>query len=157
MCLDKENNGMKDKIVNKLDVLLDTKIKSLQETIVLAKESRDNESKSSVGDKYETTRAMMHIEIAKNERQLALVFQQKAELQQLQGATFQNVVAQGALVYCSAGVFFISIAHGKLKLDQETVIFVVSPVSPVGKILLGRKTGETVVFQSKEILINKVE
>jgi hypothetical protein len=34
--------------------------------IQLAIESRDNETKSNVGDKYETTREMMQLEIEKN-------------------------------------------------------------------------------------------
>jgi len=61
---------MKQLIHNQLLTDLDKRIKSAKEFIESAKESRDNDTKSSAGDKFETGREMMQMEIDKNETQL---------------------------------------------------------------------------------------
>ncbi len=61
---------IKQLVYNKILKILDDKIEILKEEIESTKESRNNDTKSSAGDKYETGRAMMQIELDKNEAQL---------------------------------------------------------------------------------------
>ena len=66
----KNPRQLKGLIYNQLQEMLDRKIESAKKAIESAKEARDSDTKSSVGDKYETGRAMMQIELEKNEVQL---------------------------------------------------------------------------------------
>ena len=62
--------AIKAALVAQLLQHLEQNIAETEQAIASAKESRDNESKSSAGDKYETGRAMMQIELENNGRQL---------------------------------------------------------------------------------------
>ena len=62
---------------------MDKRIETANRDIQLAKESRDNETKSTAGDKYETGRAMVQFELEKNKVQLNKAIQLKNELSQI--------------------------------------------------------------------------
>ena len=68
--MDTENLDLKTKIFKQLKGLLEEKIIALKDLILTTKEARDADTKSSVGDKYETARSMAQIEIQKSEMQL---------------------------------------------------------------------------------------
>ena len=57
---------LKSLVYHKILMELDRKIEVINKAIVLAKDSRNNDTKSSAGDKFETGREMMQIEIEKN-------------------------------------------------------------------------------------------
>jgi len=143
-------------ILKKLNKMIREKTDLLVQTIKAAKESRDNETKSSVGDKYETGRAMVQMELEKSQAQLAQTENLKTSLSRIDPNSKFTSVEFGSLVVTSQGTYFFSIAHGKIVLDKE-VIFCLSPVSPVGKLLAGKKAGDKVQFQGKEIKIIRVE
>lgn len=143
-------------ILKELNKMIREKTDLLVQTIKAAKESRDNETKSSVGDKYETGRAMVQMELEKSQAQLAQTENLKTSLSRIDPNSKFTSVEFGSLVVTSQGTYFFSIAHGKIVLDKE-VIFCLSPVSPVGKLLAGKKAGDKVQFQEKEIKIIRVE
>jgi transcription elongation GreA/GreB family factor len=49
----------------------------------------------------------------------------------------------------------LSISAGELKVE-ETVYFAISPSSPIGKLLVGKKAEDTFVWRGKEIIIDYV-
>jgi hypothetical protein len=61
---------IKQQLCKYLQQLMAEKKQELIVAIASAKESRDNDSKSSVGDKHETSRALVQVEIDKLEIQL---------------------------------------------------------------------------------------
>ena len=65
------NSTLKIDLLRKLEEVIQSKIEELKLSIASAKESRDNDTKSSAGDKYETGREMMQMEINKASAQLA--------------------------------------------------------------------------------------
>ena len=73
----------KEIIIQELNVIIDQKIDEAKSSISAAKESRDNETKSSVGDKYETGRAMAQIELDKLYEQLEKSIKMKYVLDQI--------------------------------------------------------------------------
>ncbi len=77
------NKSLKQLLFNQLSNIIESKLATLNKAILLAKESRDSDTKSSAGDKYETGRAMMHIEIEKNEVQLSKTLKLKKELSEI--------------------------------------------------------------------------
>lgn len=148
--------NIKALILEELNKMIREKTDLLEQTIKAAKESRDNETKSSVGDKYETGRAMVQMELEKSQAQLAQTESLKTSLSRIDPNSKFTNVAFGSLVVTSQGTYFFSIAHGKIVLDRE-VIFCLSPVSPIGKLLAGKKAGDKVQFQGKEIEIIRVD
>ena len=136
---------IKQQIINHILLRLDEKINELKENIDEAKESRDNENKSSVGDKYETDRAMVQMELEKNQVQLAKTEALKTSLLKVDLQKKYTKVEFGSLAETSQGNYFFSIAFGKIEIEGKTV-FCLSPVSPVGKVLSGKKAGDMVKF-----------
>ncbi len=65
-----KDTQLKSLILNRLKEIIDEKTAIVKTEIQLALETRDNETKSNVGDKFETTREMMQLEIEKNMAQL---------------------------------------------------------------------------------------
>ncbi|MCW3806143.1 hypothetical protein [Plebeiibacterium marinum] len=147
--------NIKKQLLNEVIKLLDGKISVLQEAIKSAKESRDADSKSSVGDKYETSRAMMHIEIDKNETQLRNILKQRNEVQKIKTNHLSDNVEFGSVVYTSNGNYFISVALGKIAIDNNA-FYSISLVSPIGILLNTRRVGDDIMFQGKNITIKNI-
>ena len=148
-------NNTKNKLLQKLHAHLDTQIETAQAAINSAKESKNNETKSTAGDKFETGRAMMQLEQEKNEMQLSKVLHSKNVLSQIDLEKQFDSVGFGSLVLTNQGKYFIAIGIGKVKLENETY-FVISPDSPVGKLLLGKQKGEQFTFRSNDFLVLEV-
>jgi hypothetical protein len=134
---------------------VDNRIETAQKAMNAAQEAANEESKSSAGDKYETTRAMMQIERDRHAAQLAEALKLRQELAEISLLQQTEMVQAGSLVYTNQGVFFIAVSAGKIMLEGVTY-FAVSPVSPIGSLLLRRTTGESVELNNRTILIRDV-
>lgn len=136
--------------------LLKGKINALQQRQDDLRESLKQETKSTAGDKYETGRAMVHIEQENTSRQLSVLQDQKAALEQLAAPPQKSTVAQGSLVTTSQGYFFISVPLGKSMVDGHTV-YALSPSSPLGQKLMGQPTGAEVILNGNHYTILDIE
>jgi transcription elongation GreA/GreB family factor len=146
---------LKALIVKRLIKVIDEKAAIVKNEIQLAIETRDNETKSNVGDKYETTREMMQLEIEKNALQLNKYELQKNELLKIDMYKAPEKVELGSLVFTEENTYFISIGLGKIEIEDEA-IYCISLISPIGKALQNKKAGEKIDFQGKEILVTKI-
>ncbi|HSM48873.1 MAG TPA: hypothetical protein VK872_13720 [Draconibacterium sp.] len=146
---------LKALIVKRLIKVIDEKAAIVKNEIQLAIETRDNETKSNVGDKYETTREMMQLEIEKNALQLNKYELQKNELLKIDMYKTPEKVELGSLVFTEENTYFISIGLGKIEIEDEA-IYCISLISPIGKALQNKKAGEKIDFQGKEILVTKI-
>ncbi len=149
------DNDIKIKLIQQLNEQLDTQIETAQSAINSAKESKNNETKSSAGDKFETGRAMMQIEQEKNEMQLGKTLQLKSLLKQVDLKKQHETVGFGSLVITNRGKYFIAIGIGKVEVDGE-ICFAISVDSPVGKLLLGKRVGEEVAFRENHFLVEGI-
>ncbi len=120
-----------------------------------AQRAANEESKSSAGDKYETTRAMMQLERDRHAAQLAEALKLQQELTQLNCEKIYEKAQPGSVVATDQNRFFLAISAGKLTIDQ-TDYFAVSLASPVGKLLHNRTAGEEFMFQNKVMRITDV-
>lgn len=134
---------------------IDLKISVAKESIELAKEARENDTKSSAGDKFETGREMMQAEIDKNESQIWKAQKAKNNLSKIDLNKSFEKVEFGSLVETTNGNYFISIANGKINIKQKD-FFTVSLVSPIGAVLINRKVGDKINFNQKEFIIEKI-
>ncbi len=146
---------VKKQFYDKIISILDQRLNEARASIQSAKESRDNETKSSVGDKYETGRTLMQQEVEKNRVLLHKTELLKAELEKIDVNKKYDNVEFGSLVKTNQHNYFISAALGKITVD-ETTCFSISLASPIGKALHEKKQGDSVIFQGKEIKIIQV-
>lgn len=150
-----KKDNIKEQIYKHLHALLDEKIDVYQKAINSAIESRDNDTKSSVGDKYETGRAMMHLELEKSEYQLNHNLKLKNDLSRINLRTASKRVEYGSLIVTDRGSYFISIGIGKIVIDNS-IVYAISLNSPLGAQLKGKKAGDILQFNGREFHIREV-
>lgn len=120
-----------------------------------AQDAANSEEKSSAGDKYETGRAMGHLQKDMHARQLAAAIQELAVLQAVPTEIYYQEGAPGAILEVEGMIFFISVGLGKQRVDGQTVLFL-SPHAPLAKLLLGKQAGESISFNQKTVVLKEV-
>lgn len=128
---------------------LATKIEDLQKIIRSINDSKNNETKSSAGDKYETGRAMMQMEEDKITAQLELAQHQQSQLRQLPVDSEDTNIRLGSLATTNQRSYYLSVSLGKIVVEGETY-FCISPAAPVGKLLMGKVVGDEISFNGRE-------
>jgi transcription elongation GreA/GreB family factor len=131
------------------------RIETAQQAIAAAQEGADTETKSSSGDKYETGRTMMQLEVEKNTMQLAESLKLKHALDQINPQNYSGSVQAGSLVVTNEGTFFIAISIGKVTLHNETYL-ILSPASPLGLRLMGLKVNDSFTFQDRRYELKEI-
>ncbi|HTN21480.1 MAG TPA: hypothetical protein VL125_13445 [Pelobium sp.] len=111
-----------------------------------------NDSKSSMGDKYETSREMMQQEINRLEQQIALNAQQIFTLKSISKDKKYSQIEKGSLVETAIGLFFISVSYGEIKANEHSC-FMISEFAPLAKLLLKKKAGDIVELNKKIVKI----
>lgn len=131
----------------------------LDQTIVAAtkamndvQDDANQETKSSAGDKYETSRAMLQQEKDKHALQLAQALDLRQQLERLDPAVSYPEIQLGSLVWTSEGDYYLAVSLGKMQVEGKT-IYVLSAAAPLGQVLLHQKVGNTIVFQGRKIEI----
>lgn len=155
MWTESELSKTKHELLAHCHAFIDERIKSIRSAMADAQDSANDEVKSSAGDKYETGRAMMQIEIEQNATQLAEANKQKGVLNQINPTMLTDFVLTGNLVITNNGNFFIAISVGQVKLDGD-VFLVVSAQSPVGSKLMGAKVGDKISFANKHYTVQQI-
>lgn len=120
-----------------------------------AQRAANSEEKSSAGDKYETSRAMSHLEKDMFSKQLLQTRQELASLMEINCSQVSLLAAKGAVVISDPYIFFLAAGIGKLQFEEHTIL-VLSPLAPMGRLLLGKKAGDELIFDSRELLIREV-
>jgi len=131
------------------------RIANTQEAIRHAQEGANSEEKSSAGDKYETGRAMGHLERDMHARQLAESLKELATLHAIQTDTLYEEGSPGALLQTDDITFFISAGLGRRVVDFQTVFFL-SPQAPLAGLLHHKKPGDSIFFNQKNVIIRDV-
>jgi hypothetical protein len=147
--------NLKELLQKKCLQIVENQIDTAQKGILEAQQAANEDTKSSAGDKYETTRAMMQIEIENCSKRLA-------ESQKLQNILNQIIFQQayevaiiGSLVMTNQGNFFLAIGIGKIEIEKQT-FFAISPASPIGEKLYHKKVGEEFMFNGKKFVISSI-
>ena len=116
-----------------------------------ADEALSNDTKSSAGDKYETTREMIQQDINRYQKQLVLAENDLSTLLHINLVNIGKRVISGTLVSTNLGQYFICISM------NNNTIYVISPASPLGQLLLGKKVGDLIKFNGNEHIIISLE
>ncbi|GGB89955.1 transcription elongation factor [Dyadobacter sediminis] len=139
----------KTALVVYLKALLEERMMVAWNAMQAAQDSANDQGKSSMGDKYETSRSMGQLDRNMHARQYEQVRQERLLLEKIGESETSQRSAVGSLLETSAGWFFIAVSLGVVKIEDETVI-AVSSSSPVGHSLLGKEAGSTFDFMKKQ-------
>lgn len=120
-----------------------------------AQEAANNEEKSSAGDKYETGRAMGHLQKDMHARQLAESVKELAALHAIQTDAIYREGRAGAFLETDGIAFFIGVGLGKQVVDGRTILFL-SPQAPLAKLLQDKKAGDKIAFNHQTVVIREV-
>ena len=146
----------KDSLYKYCTEFVQQRIDRIKQEINRAQSDANEETKSSMGDKYETSRAMTQLDIERNRILLSEAEKIKSTLHSISVTKSTDTVMPGSLVTTSTGVFYIAISIGIVNVQGKDY-FIVSSDSPIGKLLLGKKTGDVNLWQGKEIKIQNIE
>ncbi|MCK4561820.1 MAG: 3-oxoacyl-ACP synthase [Flavobacteriaceae bacterium] len=144
--------NIKEEIFLNCKKFVEDKLEIVNQIIISNQNALQSETKSSAGDKHETGRAMLQLEMEKASQQFSVISNMNEVLQRIDIKANNKIAKLGSLIHTSQGRYFLAISVGKINIvDKE--IFVISPSSPIGKLLLGKVIGETIYFNGKEIKI----
>lgn len=130
----------------------DARIRVAQEAMQQAQQAANTEEKSSAGDKYETGRAMAHLEKEKAAAQLFEANKLKELLHKINLEVITPKISLGSVIFTDKGNYYLAISAGKLYVDKVEFL-ALSPASPLGAQLINRSAGDKVTVQERTLSI----
>lgn len=147
---------MKKALIEKCTLEIIAKKDAINQEMENLKISLGAETKSSAGDKYETSREMMNQEKGKLQSQLSGLHQQLETLTKINTNLKHQKVGLGSIVKTSAANYFISISYGKVSYQEEEY-FMISAITPLAQQMINKIEGDEVIWNGKSILIQEIE
>ena len=138
------NLSLKTRVHELCIQLVKDKIKLIDNLYLSNKNALDSSTKSSAGDKHETSRAMIHLDQEKLSIQLLELNKSLRILSQINIGEHSSV-KMGSLFKTDHSIFYISIGLGKVSLNGLDV-FIMSPVSPLSQRLIGLNQNDSIEF-----------
>ena len=129
----------KTELIKSIQEKLSGKIQNFEKLIAETRAS-NNDTKSSMGDKYETGREMLQQEINNLQTQLNEVLKQQGFLKTILIKP-SDKAEKGAIVKTEKGLFFISVSFGEITFENQKIICI-SPESPLAKAMNGKQKGD---------------
>ncbi len=146
---------VKEQLYEECKKFLYGRLYTVIERIANIQESLQSETKSSAGDKHETGRAMLQLEREKAGNQLSDIEKQQELFSKVTIDTSSEVARLGSLITTNNGAYFLAISVGAIIINTNTY-YAISPSSPIGKILLGKKEKDVLIFNNKTIIITDI-
>jgi hypothetical protein len=146
---------MKSEILQYVKNYLDQRMQTSLDAMQAAQESANGESKSSAGDKYETSRAMGQLDRDMHARMYQQTLEERKLVERIdENAPFRKG-ALGAFLKTTMGDFFLSVSIGQVDFEGKKIM-IISPQSPIGALLLGKSVDDKFSFRGKEAVILEV-
>lgn len=132
------------------------RIDTAKMAIASIESASESETKSSAGDKFETSREMMKQEMDRNQQLLFDAQQMLHTLNNLSSETVQpDKIGAGSLVQTDQSLFYLAVSAGKLTVRGKEVL-ALSPLAPVGRLLMNKQVGDTITFNGHKYLIQEI-
>ena len=141
---------IKQQLYQKCLDFVDERLKTITNIMDSNKKALFSETKSSAGDKHETGRAMLQLEMEKTSQQLVSINQMKRVLDKIKLENNSKIISLGSLIVTDKATYFLAISIGKITIDLIDY-YAVSTNSPIGKQLLGKHIGDVVLFNNAKI------
>ena len=146
---------LKEKLYDHCVRYIEERINRIEAEIKKSQQAANEETKSSMGDKYETGRAMAQLAIEQNQIQLGEAQKLRSTLTKITNTKSEKVIA-GSLVTTSKGVYYVGISLGVVNIDNMPFM-IISSDSPIGKLIAGKKVGDTFQWMKEGIKIQTIE
>ena len=131
---------MKEQICYSVLQFLNKKIINIRKTIFSIQKARNNEIKSSAGDKYETGRVMMQNELEKQALLLQQYQNQKANILKIQNMKTSEEIGFGSLVLTNQGNYLIAIGIGHDVTKYYNKAVTIHRAEELGNVMLEQLT-----------------
>ncbi len=135
--------------------VLQERSQAIHKTVVSLQNAQQNETKSSAGDKFETSREMMQSEIDKLEGQRSQILTDLTRLKLHQKSPVLETIQEGSMVKTDKGIFLISVGLGRIRM-HETTYFVISKDAPIARPILGKDLGDIINFNNVQYTIEGI-
>ena len=129
--------------------ILELQKKSLQKDLT-------SEIKSSVGDKHETSRAMIQLELEKLGNQIHKIELNYQRLNAIKDFKTSSIVSLGSIIFTNKANYFLAVAADSCKINSK-VFYCISSQSPIGKLLIGKKINQSIRFNDIESIILEIK
>lgn len=146
---------IKEELYKQCQFFVNKRLQTIQDIITSNQKALQSETKSSAGDKHETGRAMLQLEMEKAGQQLSGITLMQETLAKIDVSKNSKVASLSSVIITEKANYFLSISAGQLAVANRTY-FAISASSPIGKLLLGKQENETIVFNGKTITIKEV-
>ena len=146
----------KHKLLLHLHKLVSEKIDQLHIQLIELDEAIAHETKSSAGDKYETTRELLNIEKGKYNGQLTVQKNYLKLIHLIKKEKTNLVIDFGALIQTEKLYYLMGIPLGKLTFEGEQ-LFCMGMNAPLSQILKRKCTGDYIEFNNTIIEILSIQ
>ena len=146
---------VKAELIKKIALVLEERLNDYKLNLLQLMESRNSDTKSSAGDKYETSREMAQIEMNKLTEMVLMNGSIVIDLAKIDANITHQTVELGSIVITNTDKYFISVAFGKIKLENDE-FYAISKTSPFAEAIKGKKVGDSISFQNREIKIVEI-
>jgi hypothetical protein len=146
---------IKEALFSQCEAFVNKRLKTVEALLSSNQKALQSETKSSAGDKHETGRAMLQLEMEKTGQQLAGITQMQVVLSKIDVLKTSKNACLGSVIITAKVSYFLSISAGQLAVADKSY-FAISVSSPIGKLLLGKQEKEMISFHGKTIVINKI-
>lgn len=130
------------------------KITRLQADMADLQKDIAEDSKSSAGDKFETSREMAQQELLKLSTQLNEQQRMKSLLESQAPERFTQAQS-GAVVFTNKGIFLLGIPVGKVSF-RELDLIGIGLGAPLGQNLLHKKKNDQILFNGQQFIIEEI-
>ena len=101
--------NIKQQLYSHCQNFVNQKLEIIQKTILSSKEALSSETKSSAGDKHETGRAMLQLEMEKAGQQLIVVQQMQEQLFRIEVNSKKTIASIGSLITTNSYTYYTNL------------------------------------------------
>lgn len=145
---------IKNQLYKKCLHILNQQLEKYQKEIALVKEALEGEGSPSEED--DGGKGEMLNELEKYAKYVEATERTKEQLKRIDVSQEHQVVANGSLVETENNFFFITVALGKLDIDDNKNYYSISTDAPIYAHLKGKKTGDSFSFNNMSYKILNV-
>jgi hypothetical protein len=146
---------IKKTLFNHCKTHLEKKMKVLEQLKKNLQKDLTYETKSSAGDKYETARAMIQLENEKLSNQIHEIELNYQKLNTIKDFQTSKSISLGSIIFTDKANYYVAIAADFFEINSK-VFYCISSQSPIGKLLIGKKINESIMFNDVQSTILEI-
>lgn len=143
-------------VIEALEHALNAEVEEARSEMETLRGSLEGEAKSTAGDKHETGRAMVQLEMEQAGLRLARMEAMRGQWRSLDPQRSRTVVGPGAVVETDAGLFVIGVALGRFPLPGDMQGTAISSDAPLAMALRGLGPGSGAAFRGRDWKVKRV-